>query len=211
MSLSIFQSAGRWPVRLTLAVAALTAATVNAAALAPAPIILDEDGFEGVPAYIPDWGAGYQGVYKPATGWKEPFRVTLDKEDPHSGLACMRIAFAAPGEGLIRVHSSGIAVPENLRGQRVRVEAYVRGQDLKPGSVGLGVLQKDAAGKTLGYVGLEPKLAPVAAGEDWIKITAEGLLNAQAASLILMFTAEADTAPGILWVDDILVLSALTE
>jgi hypothetical protein len=192
-----------------LAVIAPTPATAHSAA--PAPVILDEEGFEGVPAYIPDWGAGYQSVYKPATGWKEPFRVTLDKEDPHSGLACMRIAFAAPGEGLIRVHSSGIAVPEALRGQRVRVEAYVRGQDLKPGSVGLGILQKDAAGKTLGYVGLEPKLAPIVAGEDWVKITAEGRLNAQAASLILMFTAEADTAPGTLWVDDILVLSAAAE
>ena len=123
----------------------------------------------------------------------------------------MRVTFAAPGEGLIRVHSAGIAVPESLRGQRVRVEAYVRGQDLQPGHVGLGILQKDAAGKTHGYVGLEPKLAPVTAGEDWVKLTAEGRLNAQAASLILMFTAEADTAPGILWVDDILVLSAAAE
>ncbi|MBC2595323.1 hypothetical protein H5P28_13730 [Ruficoccus amylovorans] len=186
----------------------LLAANVASAQMPPAPVILTEDGFEGVPAYIPDWGAGYQGVYKPATGWKEPFTVKLDREDPHSGLACMRVEFNGAGEDLIRIHSKGIPVPEALRGKNIRVEAYVRSEGIASGSIGLGILQKDAGGKTLGYLGLNEKLAPVAAGNEWQKITAQGKLNSNAASLILMLTADATTGPGQLWVDDVIVLSA---
>lgn len=189
---------------------ACTSLAAEDGAAAPAVVnpVIVEYNFEGIPAYIPNWGAGYKGSYRPATGWKEPFKVTLDRENPHSGLACMSILLEPQIEEVVRVHSPGIPVPEALRGKNVQVEFYTRVEGLAEGAVGFGILQKDAEGATIGYVDHNPALAAIAVGEGWAKVVANGRLNSRATTIILMFTAEAAMPGGQLWVDDIVVLSA---
>lgn len=198
-------AAAALPLLATVPAVGNGAPAADAAAANP---ILVEYGFEGIAAYIPNWGAGYGSTYKPATGWKEPFVVSLDREDPHSGQAAMSVRFSAGNEQTIRVHSPAIKVPEPLRGKDITVECYVKGEGIDPAKIGLGVMQKDAEGKTIGYVGNQPTLVAVTAGSDWSKISLKGRLNTRAASILLMFTAVEGQPESRLFVDDIIVLSA---
>jgi len=182
--------------------ALLLAALLSVPRSASAEEMLAKYDFEGVPAFLPNWGAGYQGQYKPATGWKEPFVVGLDKGDPHSGDACLRIEIQA-GAGTIRVHSPGITAPPEAAGTTVQVHAFVRAEGLAPDSAAVGLLEHDAQGKSIGYVGGKEKLVNLEPSQSWQEVSFEGAMNSQTKSVTFMITIQAQTAPAVLWLDDL--------
>ncbi len=171
---------------------------------------LYECTFEGMKPTIPNWGGGYQGVYKGIISWKEPFAGKLDKSDPHSGDACLQIEYVGESEGTMLVHSPTIAIPDSLKGKKIRLMVFVRSTNLQPDSVSLTILEKGSDGSPVGYFQGSPKLVPVPDSTHWQKLTAEGNLNPRTGNIVLVFSAEPSASGGTLWVDDILALPVST-
>lgn len=191
---------------LTLLHSLVAVAGLIFAAGASAQDLVKEYTFDDVPAYLPDWGAGYKGTYKPAASFKEGFKVTLDKMNPHSGTGCLQVEIEPGTEGEIRVHSPNMPVVPGESGTPVQVRAYVRTEGTEPGTIGLGILEKSEASKTLGYVGGKEKLVPLEEPtKEWQEVTLQGKLNSATRSIILMVTIDPQPSPAFLWIDDISV------
>lgn len=176
------------------------------AAGASAQDLVKEYTFDDVPAYLPDWGAGYKGTYKPAASFKEGFKVSLDKMNPHSGTGGLQVEIQPGTEGEIRVHSPNMPVVPGESGTPVQIRAYVRMEGAEPGTIGLGILEKSEAGKSLGYVGGKEKLVALdEASKEWQEVILQGKLNSATRSIILMLTIDPQSSPAFVWLDDVSV------
>lgn len=195
-----------------LASLAITATAQNQMPASATPILLAKFNFEDIPAHVPNWGAGNNGKYKPATGWKEPFAVKLDSVDPHSGLNSLRFELLqnrdenATGNGERIVHSPSIQVPELVAdgASRVAVHFSVRTQGVYEGAVGIRILERSEKQTSLGLVGDKETLLEIPQTEKWVELSAEGKLRSGTRSITFMVVMEGrQQAPATVWIDDI--------
>lgn len=196
-----------WFLALSVALTCALTTPAEAVEAAPAELLVQYD-FEGIPTFIPNWGAGYSGQYKGATGWHSPFKVSLDKEDPHSGDNALRFELLEVPAGEIIVHSPAIALPELAEGEsragsKIIIHAYVRTKGVTDGEVGLRVLEKNKDGKSLGLLMNEKSIVSISESSEWTELTVEGDLRSGAHTIIFMLVANVSQSPVIVWLDDI--------
>lgn len=193
-------------LRLVPALAALALIATTASA-ADAPRLLAKYNFEDIPAYVPDWGAGLGSTYKPATGWKTPFKVRLDADNPHSGANALRFELieSAPKEKI--VHSPSIKVgppPADRPGDRkVTVHLYARAVGLADKGAGIRVLERDEKGASIRLLANEKTLAAIPDSPTWIEIAAEGVLHSRTRSITFMLVVNQAEPPATIWIDDV--------
>lgn len=170
------------------------------------PELLAKYDFEGIPAWIPNWGAGYQNSYKPATGWKTPFKVSLCPENPHSGDNALRIDLHESADGEKIVHSPAITISAPEEGappRKVTIRAFVRTAELEEGGAGIRILERDEKGASLRLLEGEKSIIPIPESPEWSELTAEGTLHSQTRSLSFMVVVYQPHAPATVWVDDV--------
>ena len=196
------------------ALAAQGPAPVDAAASAAAPMLLAKFTFEDTPAWVPNWGAAYNGSYKPATGWKKPFVVKLDPEDPHSGDHALRFELLenrAPGEtgaGERLVHSPQIDVPApgGEGSPRLVLHFALRTRGIEEGRLGIRVLERDAQKKSLGLLGNQDAILEIAETPTWKVFVVDAKLRRATRSLAFMVVMQGEqSAPATVWLDDVSV------
>lgn len=199
-----------------LVASASRAATPTHAAATPAPaaapILLAKFNFEDIPAHVPNWGAGNNGKYKPATGWKEPFVVKLDPVDPHSGASSLRFELlqnrdpGATGNGERIVHSPAIQVPALVAdgASRVAIHFAVRTRGVFEGAVGVRILERSEKQTSLGLVADKDMLIELPRSEAWVRLDAEGKLRSGTRTITFMVVMDGrQQAPATVWIDDI--------
>ncbi len=169
--------------------------------------LLAKYDFESDAKWLPKWGAGLGSKYAPATGWKKPFVVTLEKGDSHSGDAClkMEILESVPGEKIL--HTDVFAIPAPDEGKKVRVTVcfYVRTQGLAEKSLHLRGLEKDESNKTLKMVGDSKSLVAIPLNAEWTEVRWTGALNPRTRGLMIMLAVTSTDAPAAFWLDDLSV------
>ena len=170
---------------------------------ADAPTLLAEYDFEKIPAYVPNWGAGLGSTYKPATGWKTPFNVSLDQENPHSGDNSLRFELLEPSNKEKIVHSPAIKVEPAGGERKVKVRLFIRSTGFGEKGAGIRILERDEAGASIRLLGDAKTLIPVPESPDWVELDAEGVLHSRTASLSFMVVAYTQEAPATLWIDDV--------
>lgn len=190
-------------MKLSLSLAALVLATTGSLRAADAPTLLAEYDFEKIPAHVPNWGAGLGSTYKPATGWKTPFKVSLDQENPHSGDNSLRFELLEPSDKEKIVHSPAIKVEPADGERKVRVRLFVRAAGFGENGAGIRILERDDTGASIRLLGGEKTLIPVPDSTDWVELDAEGVLHSRTASISFMVVAYAVEAPATLWIDDV--------
>ncbi len=192
------------PATFALCVAASAHAQAN-----PAPGLLAKYNFEDIPAWVPDWGAGHGSTYKPATGWKTPFRVVLDSENPHSGDYSLRIGLNESSTKEKIVHGPAIKIapaPADRPGDRkVRIRLHARAAGLVDNGVGVRVLERDEKNASIRLLANEKSLIIVPNSADWVELNAEGTLHSRTASITFMVVAYQSEVPATVWIDDISV------
>lgn len=183
-----------------------------AAQPAPAPMLLAKFNFEEIPAHVPNWGAGDNGKYKPATGWKEPFVVKLDSADPHSGEHALRFELlqnrpeGATGNGERILHSPSIQVPALAAdgASRLAVRFSVRTRGVFEGAVGVRVLERSEKQTSLGLLGDKDSLVEIPETAAWREISASGKLRSGTRTVTFMIVMYGrQQAPATVWIDDI--------
>lgn len=169
--------------------------------------LLAKYDFESDAKWLPKWGAGLGSKYAPATGWKKPFVVTLERGDSHSGDACLKmdIVESVPGEKIL--HTDVIAIPAPDEGKKVRVAIcfYVRSQGLSEKSLHLRGLEKDESNKTLKMVGDAKSLVAIPLAPEWTEVRWTGALNPKTRGLMIMLAVTSTDAPATFWLDDLSV------
>jgi hypothetical protein len=168
------------------------------------PLLLAKFNFENLPAWIPDWGAGHGSQYRPATGWRGPFRVSLDMDNPHSGDAALRVDLLEATEKEQIIHSPAIPVTESPGLRQVRVILFVR-SDGRLGETGasIRVLERDRDGRSIGLLSGRERLGHVPDSPEWVEIKVQGTLNSRTRSITFMLVATRPDTPSTLWADDI--------
>lgn len=176
------------------------------------PVLLAKFNFEDTPAFIPNWGAGYKSTYKPATGWKAPFVVKLDADDPHSGAKSLRFDLlqnqleteSAAGERL--VHSPQIEIPAfaSAAPGKLVLHCSVRTRGVVEGGVGIRILERNEKHVSLGLLSNQESLVEIPETAVWREFKAEGPLRKGTRSVAFMVVMYArQQAPATVWLDDI--------
>jgi hypothetical protein len=163
--------------------------------------------FESDAKWLPDWGAALGSKYLPATGWKTPFKVTLEKGESHSGDACLKMEILEPATGEKILHTNAFAVPAPTEGKKthITVRFYIRTQGLSEKSLHLRGLEKDESGRTLKMLGDAKSLVAISPSSEWTEVRWEGALNEKTRKLMIMFAITSSDAPATLWLDDLSV------
>lgn len=191
-----------------LALTAL-AAVAQTPAAGPAPQLLAKYNFEGIPAYLPDWGAGLGSTYKPATGWKTPFKVSLDADNPHAGVNALRLELleASPKEKIVHGPAIKIAPPADDRpgDRKVTIRLYARATGLAEKGAGIRVLERDEKNASIRLLANEKTLAVIPNSPTWVELNAEGVLHSRTRSITFMIVSYQEQAPATLWIDDVSV------
>lgn len=190
--------------------AAALALTATSALAADAPELIAKYNFEDIPVYVPNWGAGLGSTYKPATGWKTPFKVSLDADNPHSGAKALRFELLEDALGKEKiVHGPAIKVeppPADRPGDRkVTIRLYARAAGLTDQGAGIRLLERDEKNASLRLLANEKSLITVPNSPTWIELNAEGTLHSRTRSITFMLVTYQDTAPATIWIDDISV------
>jgi len=170
------------------------------------PVLLAKYDFENLPAWVPNWGAGFQNSYKPATGWKTPFKVSLCPENPHSGDHALRIDLLELADGEKIVHSPSIQIDppaEGSLGRKVAIRLFVRTSDLEEGQAGIRILERDEKGASIGLLQGEKSILPLSDSPEWVELNAEGVLHSATRSISFMVVLYQATAPVTVWIDDV--------
>lgn len=198
------------PARLLARLAAPLAAlvlTASVATAADAPELLAKYNFEDIPVYVPNWGAGHGSTYKPATGWKTPFRVSLDADNPHSGVNSLRIELNEASTKERIVHSPSIKVEppaaDRPGDRKVTVRLYARATGLTEKGVGIRVLERDEKNASIRLLANEKSLITVPNSPTWIELNAEGTLHSRTRSITFMLVTYQEETPATIWIDDI--------
>lgn len=195
-----------FPMKHFLSRAALVLACISASGSLRAvddPTLLAEYDFEKIPAHVPNWGAGLGSTYKPATGWKTPFKVSLDQDNPHSGDNSLRIEILEPSDKEKIVHSPAIKIEPADGERKVRVRLFVRSTGFGEKGAGIRILERDETGASIRLLGGGKTLIPVPDSPDWVELDAEGVLHSRTASISFMVVAYTQEAPATLWIDDV--------
>ncbi|RRK02655.1 hypothetical protein Ga0100230_006000 [Opitutaceae bacterium TAV3] len=196
------------PLALSLLIACAPNQASAQDAAEPQAQLLAKYTFEGIPAHIPDWGGGVGSVYKPATGWKTPFTVKLDTNDPHSGGNSLRIELleTTNGEKIVHTPSIKIPLPETSAPGKVSIRLYIRTQGIVEKGALIRGLERDEKGKIVRYLGNKKELFPVPETATWQEFTTQATLapNTRSISVMLSLTKE-QTSPATVWLDDISV------
>lgn len=186
--------------------AALLAASPSAQA---APELLAKYNFEGVPSWVPDWGAGHGSTYKPATGWKTPFKVALETANPHAGGNALRFELLESSEKEKLLHGPAIKIAppasDDFNDRKVVVRLFVRSSGLTGKGAGIRVLERDAQGASIRLLGGKNSLLTVPDSGEWMEIEAEGVLHSRTASITFMVVAYQSEVPAAIWIDDVSV------
>lgn len=173
-----------------------------------APVLLAKYNFEDIPAFIPDWGAGVGSTYKPATGWKTPILVSLDSDNPHAGLNCLRFDAVDPSTGEKIVHSPAIKLPPIPAAQptvprKIKVRLFARATGLAESAAGIRILERNDKGASLRLLGNAKCLVEIPNSSAWIELTAEGVLHNSTRSLSFMVVNYQPIVPASIWIDDV--------
>lgn len=192
-------------LRSSLTVLLAAALIVAAAPLSHGAELLEEFNFESAPAYLPNWGAGYGGTYKPATGWKEPFRVTLDEANPHSGLAALKVVYPQTSSGAKILHTPGIKVPQGDESRLVDVRFFYRTKEMANANIKFQILQLDENGSAFAYVGAGKGEERLDASEEWKEVRINGPLSNKTVSIQLVWVVQEEMDGAEFWLDDISV------
>jgi hypothetical protein len=188
-------------------VIALLVLAAAPAAAQTAPGLLAKYNFENIPAWVPDWGAGHGSTYKPATGWKTPFKVGLDAANPHAGENALRLDLVESSEKEKIVHGPAIKIAPAPAGdpsdRKVVVRLFVRSSGVTGKGAGIRVLERDEKGASLRLLGGKSSLVPVPDSADWVELSAEGTLHSRTASITFMLVAYQTEVPATVWIDDI--------
>ncbi len=194
--------------RLLAPVAAL-ALTAASATAADAPELLAKYNFEDIPAYVPNWGAGLGSTYKPATGWKTPFKVSLDADNPHSGANSLRIEFNESSAKEKIVHGPSIKVEppaaDRPGDRKVTVRLFARATGLAGKGAGIRVLERDEKNASIRLLANEQSLITVPNSPTWIELNAEGTLHSRTRSITFMVVTYQEEVPATIWIDDVSV------
>jgi hypothetical protein len=185
--------------------AALVASCLVSARAENAPVLLAKYDFEDIPAWIPNWGAGLGSTYKPATGWKTPFMVSLDTDNPHAGGSALRFELLEPSEKEKIVHGPAIKVEPSEGERRVRVRLFARAVGFGETGAGIRILEKDEKGASIRLLNSKNTLIAIPDSPDWVELDAEGVLHSRTASLTFMVVGYQMEAPATLWIDDVSV------
>ncbi|PAW77486.1 MAG: hypothetical protein B9S32_10835 [Verrucomicrobia bacterium Tous-C9LFEB] len=169
--------------------------------------LLAKYDFESDAKWLPKWGAGLGSKYAPATGWKKPFVVTLEKGDSHSGDAClkMEILESVPNEKILHTDVFTIPAPDEGKKVRITICFYVRAQGLAEKSLHLRGLEKDELNKTLKMVGDSKSLVAIPLNAEWAEVRWTGTLNPKTRGLMVMLAVTSTDAPAAFWLDDLSV------
>ena len=193
--------------RLSPALAVAFAALASFASAQTAPGLVAKYNFEDIPTWIPDWGAGHGSTYKPATGWKTPFKVSLDSENPHAGANALRFELLESSEKEKLVHGPAIKIspaPADRPGdRRISVRLFARASGLTGKGAGIRVLERDEKGASIRLLGNAKSLIPLANSADWTELTAEGVLHSRTASITFMVVAYQAEIPATVFIDDV--------
>lgn len=186
---------------------ALLAGLATPLAAQTGPEFLAKYNFENIPAYVPDWGAGHGSTYKPATGWKTPFKVSLDSANPHAGDNALRFELLESSEKEKLVHGPAIKIAAPADGavgeRKLVVRLFVRSSGVTGKGVGVRVLERDEKNASIRLLGNKPSLIPVPDSADWVELEAEGSLHSRTRSVTFMVVAYQTEAPAIVWIDDV--------
>lgn len=194
--------------RLTALVAGIaTAASTSFAQGGPLPELLAKYTFENIPTWVPEWGAGHGSTYKPATGWRTPFRVSLESENPHSGAHALRIELNESSEREKIVHGPAIKIapaPADRPGDRkVNLLLHVRSAGLTGKGAGIRILERDEKGASIRLLGNKNSLVTIPDSAEWVDLAAEGVLHSRTASITFMVVTYQSEVPATIWIDDI--------
>ena len=179
---------------------------------APVPMLLAKFTFEDTPAWVPNWGAANNGSYKPATGFKKPFVVKLDPQDPHSGENALRFELLesrAPdekGSGERLVHSPQIEVPPftGTEPAKLVVRFAVRTRGIYEGGLGIRVLERNEQQKSLGLLGGKDSILEILDTPSWKELEVSAKLRTGTRSIAFMVVMYGhQQAPATVWIDDI--------
>jgi hypothetical protein len=186
---------------LALVVTAATPAFAQAG-----PELLAKYNFENIPAYVPDWGAGLGSTYKPATGWKTPFKVSLDSANPHAGAHALRFDLLESSEKEKLVHGPAIKIAAPDVGERkLLVRLFVRSSGVTGKGVGIRVLERDEKNASIRLLDNKTSLISVPDSADWVELEAEGALHSRTRSVTFMVVAYQSEVPATVWIDDVSV------
>lgn len=166
--------------------------------------LLEEYDFESVPAFLPNWGAGYSGTYKPATGWKEPFKVTLDSQNPHSGKKAVKVDYLEASSGKKILHTPAIVLKEG-EDRTVEIQLYYRTENIGDENIQFQILQLDSDGSAFRYVETGKPVEWLQGSDKWCKVQFEGKVHNSARTLQLVWTVHDEKKEAALWLDDISV------
>lgn len=192
-----------------LRIAALLAVLTAPLAAQTSPELLAKYNFENIPVFIPDWGAGHGSTYKPATGWKTPFKVSLDSANPHAGDNALRFELLESSEKEKLVHSPAIKIAPPAEGavgeRKLVVRLFVRSSGITGKGVGIRVLERDEKNASIRLLGNKTSLIPVPDSADWVELEAEGSLHSRTRSVTFMVVAYQAEVPATVWIDDVSV------
>jgi hypothetical protein len=171
------------------------------------PELLAKYNFESLPVYVPDWGAGHGSTYKPATGWKTPFRVSLDSANPHAGDNALRFELLESSEKEKIVHGPAIKIAAPADGavgeRRLLVRLFVRSSGITGKGAGIRLLERDEKNASIRLLGNKTSLIPVPDSADWVELEAEGALHSRTRSVTFMVVAYQSETPATVWIDDV--------
>ncbi|XHR30977.1 MAG: hypothetical protein ACFUZC_10500 [Chthoniobacteraceae bacterium] len=167
--------------------------------------LLSEYDFESVPPFLPNWAASCDEVYKPATGWKTPFTVALDKSNPHSGSKAVQITFIKSATGSKKFLAPRVPIPQesSSKAQKVRVRFFYRLNGLPEGGANFTILEFNGKEKEPRFLENKKSLAALPPTDAWRVIQCEGMLDPGTRSILLMWVNTSDTVPATLCIDDV--------
>jgi len=205
----IFQNSFQMSCRMLFAAAVYIAGAVEAE-VPVVPRLLAKYNFENLPAWVPEWGGGHNNQYRPATGWRGPFQVSLDTGNPHSGLHSLRMTLVDAAEGEKIVHSPAVDIPaftgESTEADVLRIRLFVRSDGLAENGAGVRVLQRDAEGRSIGLLAGRDRLIEIPRfSPEWVELNAQARLHSRTASVLFMLVVTQTDPAATVWMDDISV------
>lgn len=169
--------------------------------------LVSEQDFESVPSFLPGWGGGYGGDYKPATAWKTPFTVALDTSNPHFGAKSVKVAYLEPAKGDKTFHSQGIALPDNSSAEprRIRIRFFYRLAGVSSGALNFSAMELNNQTKGKQLLDDKKVLCPLPPTDEWRSVEYVGKLHADTHQIQLIWVNTSDEAPAALFIDDVSV------
>jgi lysophospholipase L1-like esterase len=133
---------------------------------------------------------------------------TLDNERPHSGAGAARLQVGADAGDNNRVFSPPLrfapadAADELRPGRVLEISLSVRADNVTEGNAQIAMLEQDATGKVIGWVGGGRVLGLLPVKNEWQEAHFEARLSPRARSAVF-FLWNTNKTPSTLWIDDV--------